>query len=169
MSIRHAKPVTGPDGTEYGSYNEAAKAFGMTHAAIKYQIDTYGNLDRLGGRGTPVTYAGKTYPTVVAFSAEAGHSTRAVFRNLEKYGSLDRLEQPRRRVTPDKSKPVTIGRYSWPSQVAAAKDLGVEAYNLRHWLKHPERLGDRLFAAVMRWQAKPAPKPRNQWQREDAF
>ena len=169
MTRRHAKSVTGPDGTVYGSYNEAAKAFGMTHAAIKYQIDTYGNLDRLGGRGTPVTFNGKTYATVVALSRETGHSTRAVFRHLERYGDLRRLEMPRRRVTPDKSKPVTIGRYSWPSQVAAAKDLGVETYSLRHWLKHPDRLGDRLIAAVMRWQAAPVSKTRNKWQTEDAF
>ena len=96
----------------------------------------------------PVSHKGEVYQCAKTLSAHIGVSVHAIYQALSRWGSTDQCGEPRGGRMGN-VKPVTIGKYSWPSVSAMAREIGVERSTLAKQLKnYPEK----ALAAVMRWE-----------------
>jgi len=96
----------------------------------------------------PVSHKGEVYQCVKALSAHIGVSTQAIYQALSKDGSTERCGRVRGGRNGNAS-PTTIGKYSWPSVAAMAREIGIERSTAAKQLK---RDPDKVLAAVWRWE-----------------
>lgn len=68
-----------------------------------------------------------------------GVTVSAITYHLATYGDLNRLcgKQGREYATEATMKPVTVGKRTWPSRAALARDLGEARVTVGRWL-HPD-------------------------------
>jgi len=96
----------------------------------------------------PVSHGGKVYACVTAMSRDTGISTNAIYKALSKFGSTEICGKARGGRYGN-SMPITIGKYSWPSVTAMAKEIGVKRSTIGKQLKHDP---NKAMAAVWRWE-----------------
>jgi hypothetical protein len=96
----------------------------------------------------PVSHKGTVYQCVKTLSAHIGVSTQAVYQALHRDGSTEACGRPRGGRLGN-VRPVTVGKHSWPSVTAMARETGVERSTLAKQLK---RSPEEVLALVMRWE-----------------
>ena len=96
----------------------------------------------------PVSHKGVVYQCVKAMHEHTGISIHAIYQALSRWGSTDQCGEPRGGRMGN-VKPVSIGKYSWPSVSAMAREIGIERSTAAKQLK---RDPDKVLAAVMRWE-----------------
>ena len=96
----------------------------------------------------PVSHKGEVYQCTKSLSVHIGVSVHSIYQALSRHGSTERCGEPRGGRMGN-VKPVTIGKYSWPSVSAMAREIRVERSTLAKQLK---RDPEKALAAVMRWE-----------------
>jgi len=96
----------------------------------------------------PVSHKGVVYQCVKAMHENTGISTHAIYQALSRWGSTDQCGEPRGGRMGN-VKPVTIGKHSWPSVSAMAREIGIERSTAAKQLK---RDPEKVLAAVMQWE-----------------
>jgi len=96
----------------------------------------------------PVAHEGVVFPCAKALSVHLGVSVHSIYQALCRTGSTDRCGKPRGGRMGN-CKMVNVGKYSWPSVSAMARDVGVERSTICKQLK---RSPDKVLAAVMQWE-----------------
>lgn len=96
----------------------------------------------------PVSHKGEVFQCAKTLSAHIGVSTQAIYQALFRDGSTEACGRPRGGRLGN-VRPVTVGKYSWPSVTAMARETGVERSTLAKQLK---RSPDKVLALVMRWE-----------------
>lgn len=106
-------------------------------------------------KGCPVTYKGKTYPSILAASKAIGRGPRTIGRHLDKYGHLDNLDAHGNANRPAHNrKPVVIAGMRFDSMTEAAQYVGMSTQHFGQTIKGQTSKGcmDRLIARFMRAQ-----------------
>lgn len=96
----------------------------------------------------PVSHKGEVYQCVKAMHEHTGISTHAIYQALSKDGSTERCGRVRGGRLGN-VKPVTVGKYSWPSVSAMARETGAERSTICKQLKRDPQ---KVLAFVMRWE-----------------
>lgn len=151
---RRGTPVTGPDGIQYRSCGEAARALGYHVSTIRHHWVTYGHLGLLGSGKTPCEHKGKRYESMEACASALGLKRHTLSHHLEVHGNLDRAGIGKRKGNPGNRgrRLVTrIGPLEWPRRKDAAADLGISSTTLSRWLSPhaSKRQRERLIAEAM--------------------
>lgn len=137
IRARRGTAVTGPDGTAYRSYGEAARALGFNPANVRHHWLKYGHLRLLGCGKTPCEHQGVRYDSLQDCAAAIGVRRHTLTHHLEKYGNLDRAGMGNLGGTRGNSGPrvkTRIGPMEWPSRKTAAADLGISTVSLSRWI-----------------------------------
>lgn len=95
-----------------------------------------------------VSHKGVVYQCVKAMREHTGISIHAIYQALSKDGSTERCGEPRGGRMGN-VRPITIGKYSWPSVSAMAREIGVERSTITKQLK---RSPQKALASVMLWE-----------------
>jgi len=151
------RPVT-IRGVTYPTIQAAAAAIGIKASTIR-TLRSRGRLDQAGAIGPdrtpfPVTIRGVTYVSVKAAAKALGIRESTITTMLSR-GRADAigLGASRKHVAfRPKTKPVRIGSLYWPSQQAAAADLGCVPGTL--WRKIKEGAHGWLTAKAMAFEAR---------------
>lgn len=114
-------------GVTYPTAQAAAKALGISDVTVM-RAARLGVLDDCGlGRShpkpMPCRVGGLDFPTVKAAAKHFNVYTTAIYMAINA-GDPDRIGRPRTPCS-SRARPCTIGPYSWPSETAAARDLGL--------------------------------------------
>jgi hypothetical protein len=96
----------------------------------------------------PVSHKGEVYQCARSLSAHIGVSLHAIYQALSKYGSTERCGGVRGGRMGN-VRPITIGKYSWPSVSAMAREIGIERSTAA---KQLQRDPIKVVAAVWRWE-----------------
>ena len=96
----------------------------------------------------PVAHEGVFFPCAKALSVHLGVSVESIYQALRRTGSTDRCGKPRGGRLGN-SKMMIVGKYSWPSVSAMAREVGVERSTVCKQLK---RSPEKVLAAVMKWE-----------------
>ena len=152
------KPCRTSDGREFPSAAQAARAIGCHRNTVLEHMERYGEVRLpLTPPSVPCRVKGKVYPSVRAAAKALRIRPHTLSYHLERWGHADRVgtRPGNTKPTPAKCKPVQVGSYSWPSQAAASRALGVTEALLSTWLSPKASMGqrDKLVAAVMVWAA----------------
>ena len=95
-----------------------------------------------------VSHKGVVYQCVKAMHEHTGISIHSIYQALSRWGSTDRCGEPRGGRMGN-VRPITIGKYSWPSVSAMAREIGIERSTAAKQLK---RDPIKVVAAVWRWE-----------------
>lgn len=96
----------------------------------------------------PVDHEGVVFRCAKALSVHLGVTVHSIYQALRRTGSTDRCGKPRGGRMGN-VKPLTVGKYSWPSVSAMARETGAERSTICKQLKNnPEK----VLAFVMRWE-----------------
>ena len=100
------------------------------------------------GKCLPVSHGGVVYQCTKTLSAKIRVSTQAIYQALSKDGSTERCGKVRGGRNGN-SMPITIGKYSWPSVSAMAREIGIERSTAAKQLKRDPQ---KVLSAVWRWE-----------------
>ena len=96
----------------------------------------------------PVDHEGVVFPCAKALSVYLGVTVHSIYQALRRTGSTDRCGKPRGGRTGN-CRAVSVGKYSWPSVSAMAREIGVQRATLDKQLR---RSPEKALAAVMQWE-----------------
>lgn len=103
----------------------------------------------------PVTYRGKTYPSIKAAASAIGCNARTIHNHLERYGHIDRIGANNRLGNANaRRKPVIIGGMRFDTITNAAHYIGVSRHVIGRMVngKASPAARDLLTARLMRAQ-----------------
>ncbi|WP_376872339.1 hypothetical protein [Albirhodobacter sp. R86504] len=143
------------NGKTFASLRAAAKFYGVCEGRIEQAVRA-GKTGALGTRKRPsemqVSVRGRVFKDAQAAADAFGVGRSAIYAAICQ-GRIDRLGLPVQYGL-NNTRPFSAGGYSWPSEAAACRDLGLRReFICRMRKRNSERMRARLVAALMQFTA----------------
>lgn len=100
------------------------------------------------GKCLPVLHNSEVFQCARSLSDHIGVSREAIYQALSRHGSTDMCGKPRGGRM-NNCKMIIVGKYSWPSVSAMARETGAERSTICKQLK---RNPQKVLAFVMQWE-----------------